>query len=706
MKNFWYKKPARFTGLFMLVILIFFHLSLSASGRTEPQASGGAVEIMWDNWGVPHIYAPDENAMFYAFGWVQMESNANAILRLYGEARCRAAEYWGEQYAESDRYLRTLRLPELAFVLVKEQKQDFKSFLESFARGINDYAASHMDEIEPELRQVLPVTVEDQFAHAIRLVHITFLAMNDNKNAEEWKLTGSNGWAVAPSRSAGGNAMLLMNPHLGWSDFFRWYEAHLSCPGFNAYGIAFIGLPVLKIAFNDNLGWTYTVNTIDACDLYELKLKDGGYIFDCKVREFERKKDTFKIKQADGTLKEQPLNLLSSIHGPVVAVKGDRALAIRMASLDQFGFLQQQYDMAKAADRTQFEASVKRLQVPMFNTLYADREGHISYLFGGRIPARKTGDFAYWQGIIDGTTSDTLWTDTLPFEDLPYVVDPDTGWLQNANDPPWFCTYPSPLNPDKFKPYISPRELPFRPQKSIKLLMSDNKISFDEMFNLISSTRLELADRLLDDLGDAVMACGSGDTLAAMKVLGAWDRCTNTDSKGAALFINWILEMGKEYFAKPWDEKQPITTPDGLKDQKAAVEALGRAAVKTMEAFGSLDEEWGKENRLILADKNYPGIGCSGYYGVFNVIRYIAGESGPAYAVAGTTSCIVVEFSNPPKAKGIMVYGNSSNKNSKHYGDQLQLFSNKQYRDIYFSKDDVAAHIEKKEMIRIDKNRD
>jgi acyl-homoserine-lactone acylase len=701
--NFSYSKQIVQFHSFICSICIFVcfafpHVLLKADAQ---HAERNTVEIIWDIWGVPHIYAPDENSMFYAFGWAQMESHAEAILRLYGEARGRAAEYWGEQYAQSDSYLRTMGLPELAASMTKAQEPGFKKCLESFASGMNEYAEQHINEISPELRQVLPVTVQDQMAHTIRLVHFTFLGMNDMKSAEKWNQMGSNGWAIGPGHSASGHAMLLINPHLGWSDFFRWYEVHLSSPGYDAYGICFIGIPVMKIAFNENMGWTYTVNTIDACDLYELKLKDGGYIYDGKVVEFKKRSDIIKIKNTDGTVREEAITLLSSIHGPVISVKGGKALAIRIASLDQPGFLQQQYDMAKCVDLKQFEAVLRRMQVPMFNLLYADRDGHITYLFGGRIPRRSIGDFNLWQGILDGTTSGTLWTDTHPFEDLPYVVDPDTGWLQNANDPPWFCTYPSPLSADKYPAYFAPRDLPFRPQKSIKLLMSGDKISFDELLKLTSSTQLELADRLLDDLVDAVMAHGDATAKEAMKVLAAWDRSADACSRGSMLFQNWITELGEDYFKIPWDEKRPIETPEGLKDPKAAVEALERAIRITRERFGSLDVEWGKVNKLKVASKEFPGIGSSGLYGIFNVIKYKAGENGISYSVAGGTSCFVVEFSKPLKAKGLTIYGNSTRKDSKHIGDQLGLFADKQYRDIYFTKQEVANHLEKREILRI-----
>lgn len=111
--------------------------------------------------------------------------------------------------------------------------------------------------------------------------------------------------AIRPSRSASKNALLLTNPHLPWTDFFIFYEAHLNAPGFNAYGVSLVGFPTLNIAFNQYLGWTHTVNTIDASDRYELTLTADGYPLDGTTIPFEKKSDTIKIRQDDGTMQEE-----------------------------------------------------------------------------------------------------------------------------------------------------------------------------------------------------------------------------------------------------------------------------------------------------------------------------------------------------------------------------------------------------------------
>ena len=270
-----------FRHLFTAILLVLFISSIRAQKNTE---------ILWDNYGVPHVYASSSADMYYAFGWSQMQSHANLLLQLYGEARGKASEYWGEKYFASDKMIRLFELPELAARHYAMQKPEGKQHLDAFVKGVNDYAVKHAGEISADMKKVLPVTVADVLSHQTRVIFLEFMASDNLYGVREELAKGSNSYAIAPSRSASGNAMLVANPHLPWNGFFLFYEAHLSSPGFNAYGVSLIGLPMLNIAFNENLGWTHTVNVIDACDSYELELKDSGYILDGTVNKFKKRR--------------------------------------------------------------------------------------------------------------------------------------------------------------------------------------------------------------------------------------------------------------------------------------------------------------------------------------------------------------------------------------------------------------------------------
>jgi acyl-homoserine-lactone acylase len=374
--------------VFVLALLTYTYSSTALADTYSPATKIERTEILWDIYGVPHIYGKDVKSLFYAFGWAQMQSHSNLILRLYGQARGRASEYWGKEYLESDRWVRTMGVPDRARKWYEAQNPTFRSYLDAFASGINSYALEHTELIDDEVEVVLPINAVDLLAHVQRAIHFTFVVdpkrvanLVHEEHTSSFNALGSNAWAIAPARSESGNAILLANPHLPWSDLFLWNEAQLTAPHIDAYGATLVGFPVLVIAFNDHLGWTHTVNTIDGWDAYELTLAPGGYRFDGKIQAFDTEEKTLKVKQDDGNLHEEKLVVRRSIHGPIVADKDGKAIALRVVGLDQPGILKQWWDMGCATNLDEFEAALRNLQVPMFTVMYADRDGHIMHLF-------------------------------------------------------------------------------------------------------------------------------------------------------------------------------------------------------------------------------------------------------------------------------------------------------------------------------------
>ncbi|TBR57070.1 acylase [Westiellopsis prolifica IICB1] len=689
------RKSRRVLPLILSLIMVLFVGSQTIAVPTK------STEILWDTFGVPHIYGKDNQSAFYAFGWSQMQSHGNLLLRLYGQARGQAAEYWGEEYIKSDQWVLTTGIPERARVWYKAQNPTFRSYLDAFAAGINAYASQNPKLIDDEVEVVLPVKPEDVMAHLHRVLNFTFVANPEQvlELSKEKLPAGSNGWAIAPSHSTSGKAMLLANPHLPWSDLFLWYEAQITAPGIDAYGATLVGIPVLAIAFNNNLGWTHTVNTYDGWDVYELTLAGKGYRFDNKVRNFDTKTLSLKIKQKDGSLQEQPLVVKTSVHGPVVTEKNGKALALRVAGLDRPGVLQQWWDMARSQNLKQFETALKRLQLSMFTVMYADREGHIMHLFNGQVPVRSQGDFAYWQGVIPGDTSKNLWTKIHPYQDLPRIVDPKSGWLQNTNDPPWTTTFPAAINPDNYPPYMAPRFMDFRSQSSVRMLAEDKKISFDEMVAYKHSTRMELADRILDDLIPAARKYGNDLGRRAASVLEVWDRQANAESRGGVLFAFWVQQIDLDKtFSKPWSEKSPLTTPDGLANPQSAVATLQTVAAQLEKTYGKMDVAWGDVFRLRLGNVDLPGNGGDGNLGIFRAINFAPGEKGQFQAVAGDSYVAAIEFSNPVRAMVLTTYGNATQPGSRHTSDQLQMFVNKKLRPVWRDRATILGHLEERQV--------
>jgi len=685
---------------FRLAVLAFV-LAAAVTACSAPPRS--RAEILWDRYGIPHVFADDDAGLAYGLGWAQMRNHADLILRLYGEARGRAAEYWGDEYLEGDRWVRRMGVPRRAAQWAAALDSRERELMDAFVAGVNAYARAHPGEVADDVEVVLPIEAADVIAHTMRVIQFEFITSREAADAavERWE-GGSNAWAIAPSRSASGHAMLLANPHLPWSGFYRWFEAHLVAPGLDGYGATLVGMPELAIAFNDALGWTHTVNTLDGADLYELTLAEGGYRWDQGVRPFDEDEEIITVRTPTGSTREERLVVRRSIHGPVVAERDGKALALRVVGLDTPHLVGQYWDMIRARNLAEFEGAVSRLQMPFFTVMYADRDGRILHLFGGLTPVRPDGDWD-WSGLIPGDDPGTLWSAALPYVNLPRVVDPPSGWLQNANDPPWTTTFPPAIDADQYPRWVAPRFMHFRAQRSAGLLDADDSITFEELVTYKHSTRMELADRILDDLLPLARTKG-GVVAEAAAVLERWDRTADRDSRGAVLFERFWREYARLTrdagpFRTPWNEAAPRTTPAGLADPAEAVRALQAAALTLDLERRPLDVPWGQVYRLRRDEVDLPANGGPGDLGIFRVVGFREDDDGRYAAVGGDSFVAVVEFGALPRALALLAPGNATQRGSAHRADQLRLFADKRLRPVWRTREEIEANQEMRERV-------
>ncbi|RYG37504.1 MAG: acylase [Burkholderiales bacterium] len=705
---------------FAALLLAVAAATVTSCATTAPaaiyvQATPTRNEILWDSYGVPHVFGEDAAAVFYGFGYAQAQSHGNEIFRLYGEARGKGAEYWGQKYEDTTVYLIKNDVPARAMRWYDAQQPQFKSNLDAFAKGMNDYAAAHPDQISDDVAQVLPVSGVDVVAHAHRLMNFVYVAppgraggegepSDDALGIKDAALgeDGSNTWAIGPSKTANGTTMLLQNPHLSWdTGYFIYYEAHLVGPDFETYGATQIGLPIIRFAFNQQMGISNTVNGMVGATTYKLTLKDDGYVFDGKVLPFSARQATYKVRNADGSLATKAIDIRSTVHGPVFERPDGTATALRVAGLDRPGMLHQYFDMVTAKSYADFTSAMQRLQVPTFNISYADRDGHIEYVFNGLAPKRKSGDLAFWQGLVPGDSSDYLWTETHPYEDLPRVTDPETGFVQNTNDAPWFPSWPTPIKASDYPPYFAPVNAPesMRSQNALKMIAENEKIELETFMALKLSTRSLLADRTLPDLLAAAGNESDPEIQTAVKLLGEWDRTYSKDNRAGLLFEEWArLFAGPRFadtsnFAIAFSADKATSTPSGIKDAAAGVDMLKKAIATTKAKYGAIDRLFGDVSRFKLGDVDAPGDGHVGGLGPFRVITWgPLNASGRRYPQHGETWVGMIEFSTPIKAYGLMSYGNARQPGTRHYSDQLQMLSDHEFRELWLRREQIEAH--------------
>jgi len=700
----------RFFGIGTLAALA--GLAIAAPGSAHDAAHPSAVTIDWDQWGVPHIEAASAEGASYALGWAMARGRPDQLLELMGQGRGRAAELWGEDYFAGDALMWRFGIPQAIDALYDAQGADYQARLEAFAGGVNAYAAAHPEAIDDVRERVLPVTGRDVIGHAQRTLNLIFMAGGELQGLErrlaeatprpgqvEDDGNGSNGWAIAPSRSESGHALLLINPHLPWDGVFTWFEAHLRSPGLNAYGAALLGQPFTSIMFNEHLGWTHTVNDRDAVDVYALPLADGGYRFGGEVRAFDDSAVVLRVRGEDGTISERRLPIRRSVHGPVLAVRGGTAYAMRVAGVADPAYaatFAQYGDMAAATGRAEWEAAFSRLQLPMFNAVFADDSGDILYVSNGLHPARPRGDADFWAGVVDGSDPSLLWTGYLPYERLLRVADPASGFVQNSNEPGFTATMPPALDPADFPAdFVSPY-MRTRPQHGLEILLGDGSISFDELIDYSRDTRLTLADNVLDDLIAAARADSRDQALRAADVLARWDRRSNVESRGAALFSLWTFAYaaspgGFEY-DRPWSFDAPMAWPEGIGNEAAAVEALVATAGRIEGAGAPIDVAWGAVAQVPDGEgATMPSSLGIGGAGAFRVGFFSPREDALTFAFNGGTSYVAaVEFGDTVRAEAILPYGNFAVR-PEGVMSQYPLFARGEYRTVNFTPEAIEA---------------
>lgn len=697
------------------LVLVAFVMSAALGCSTAPDTSTSVPErneILWDTYGVPHVYGRDMAAVFHGYGYAQARNHGDEILRLYGEARGRGAEYWGEAYEATAVWVLKNDIPARAQQWHDAQDPTFRTYLDAFARGITDYAAAEPDAIHPDVRIVLPVTGVDVIAHAHRLMNFTYVAspgMGGEGDAPAADVDrqgdigedGSNTWAVSGATTASGATMLLQNPHLSWNlNYFTYVEAHLVGPGFEVYGATQIGLPIIRFAFNRQMGISNTVNGVLGATAYQLTLRDDGYVFDGAVRPFEVRTTSYRVRAADGTTVEKPLEVRSTVHGTVFVRPDGTVVALRVAGLDRPGMLHQYFDMTSAPSYEAFTAAMRRLQVPTFNISYADRDGNVEYIFNGIVPKRATGDHAFWRGLVPGDSSEYLWTEVHAYDDLPRVTNPPAGFVQNSNDPPWFPSWPTSIRASDYPSYMAPQTPEsMRAQNALGMIADNEQITFERFMELKLSTQSLLADRTVPDLVAAAAADPSPDMQAAVRLLGAWDRHYTADNRAGLLFEEWARLFagpgftGVDNYAVPFDPARATSTPSGIKDPAAAVAMLREAIATTTSKYGALDRVFGDVSRFALGDVDLPGDGHVGGLGPFRVMTWgPLDERGRRYPQHGETWVAMVEFTTPLKARGLMSYGNARQPGTRHRSDQLGHLARREFRTLWLDRADIEAN--------------
>ncbi len=640
-------------------------------------ASNAQTSITWDEWQVPHITSDNVDSLYFHLGFAQMELHANLILKNYGQSRGKASEYWGSEHNGKDHLIWKLNIPYRASEWYDLQSDENKRTINAFVDGINHFASVNPDRINSEMKQVLPVKVEDIFSFLQTSYHLNVGAFNLQSNLENWKSAGSNAWAISPEKSASGNSMLMMQPHPPWLDEYRFTEFHLTHPEFNVYGIATVGQPTIAMGFNEHLGWGLTFNQVDAHDLIEVEKKEDGYLFDGEILKFDSTPYQFTTNDESGTRIEEGF-IKKSIHGYVIEETQETALILRLSGLDRPFMADQFFNMMKSENRQQFEEALTSLQLPLQNIVYADKAGEILYVYNGIVPKRSIDNYGYWNQILDGSDPNNLVQEYFEYSELPKFANPTSGFIANANNSPRTSTFPFEIQLGQYPFYLAPPYMDLRAQNSLKLLSSKPKISFDDIERLQASTHNYLADLVIDDLIEFYNSSTDSLINVAISILKNWDKTMDHNSVGSALFSEWFMNQ-QDIFVNPWNPGAPMDTPNTLSFE--AKNAFKETVYRFNDTYADLSLSWGDIHLINFNGNMYPSNLGLGEMGAIHAGFYHPLPNGRKILIGGVSYSLIVEFGEEIQAKALMPYGNSTeNPSSK----QLEMMLSKQLRTVNF----------------------
>jgi penicillin amidase/acyl-homoserine-lactone acylase len=666
------------------------------------------VRILRDEFGVPHIYGRTDADVAYGLGFAHSEDDFATIQTVILATRGRLASAKGLASAPIDYMARLMGVWKLVEARYDtDLAPETRAIAEAHAAGFNHYAALHPERVLPG---VIPATGKDVVAGFVFRTPMFYgfqrqvLALFDDERSASsgprqgqlalWMPSwvgsslgsiGSNAIAVGPARSTDGATRLLVNSHQPYTGPVAWYEARLkSEEGWDMAGGVFPGSPVILHGHNRHLGWASTVNRPDLVDVYSLEINPENrnqYRFDGEWRDLEVGEAEISVRIFGRLRWTVRRDLLRSVHGPVIR-RDHGTYALRYAGMDEIRQLEQYYRLGKARNFDEWRAAMAMQALPNINYVYADREGNVAYFYNATLPLRAEG--YDWQAVLPGDTSETLWSEFLPFEELPQLVNPPSGFVANSNHTPFRATT-GPGNPDPadFSPSFGiETDMTNRGLRALELFGADPSISREEFRRYKFDKRYSEKSHVAGIVAEVLAAELPDDPLLAeaRRVLAAWDLSADAENRGAAL---GILTATPVVLAELRGEEPPDTVQSFIE------------AARTLERHhGRVDPPWGQVNRLRRGGLDLP---VGGGPDTLRAIQSFDLEGDGTYtANSGDCYVMFVEWDSQGRlrSESIHQFGSATlDESSPHYADQVPLFVAERTKRVHLEEAQLRLHL-------------
>jgi acyl-homoserine lactone acylase PvdQ len=496
---------------------------------------------------------------------------------------------------------------------------------------------------------------------------------------------------MQPSRSSEKVPTVLVTCQAQFDGPVKLYEAHLSSDsGTDVYGATFPGLPAMYVGCNCDIAWGFTPNAPDVADTLMFRLRSlSPLLYTYMDRPFACWVEPTRFGIGDspaGSGQIVPRELAYSHAGPVVSIAEMTAEVLTMAGWRDINGLEQWLRVNRARSVSDFRTALAKMQVPSLNAVCADRQGRIFYAYCAK-SSRKS-DQIDWRFPVDGNHIETEWMGWLPFDKLPQISDPPTGFVQSGNGVPWRTAGQSLLDPTDFPPYLVEDLESIRTDRILEIMQARQVLSLDSAKDIAWDTVVPFAYNAVQMIAAAHSSewreyeDARGSMLLAVQMLQKWDRRVTPDSKEAMLFATWWREYRAKFPQMPDVGVVRALTKPGRQQVAASMPALKRAVGFMTERYGRLDVPWGEVRRFRYEQHEFPVGGSA----ALHTVHQTAPEPGPSWAVefagSGDVYKMVVQLRETPDVYSVTPFGNASAPASPHVADQMELYSNQQLKFV------------------------
>ena len=669
----------------LLLLLLLFTTTISYS-----QINPENIDIVRDQFGIPHIFGKTDAEVAYGLAWANAEDDFNTIQEAYLAGNAMLSNYIGLKGAPADFITQFIGSKELIDEKIGEISNDYLKVISAYAQGLNSYAEKNPDKVL--YKKLFPITPKMMMMYSQLQLFISNQGADwagrilNNDTQDDYldqNLTGSNVIAMNSNKTDNGETFLAINTHQPLEGPTSWYEVHLNSEeGTNIIGTLYPGTPHILIGVNENLGWSHTVNYPDKTDVFKLRMVDNKkYIVDGEEYELEKLKAKIHIKILGIPIKINR-KYFKSIYGPTLKNKLGY-YSIRTPTFFNVRALEQWWRMGKSKNFTEFYNTLKMKQIPGFNIGYADKYDTIFYISNGIIPKRAEG--FNWKGIVPGDTKKTLWTDYYDIEDLPQVIQPKAGFIYDANHSPFKSTSAE-ENPKEedysermgYETYDNNRST-----RLIELIESYDKISYEDFKDIKydNSFPTKFNYSFMDiSVIENLTIDPNNDLFEILDIIQKWNRKTDIYSQGAGVYGVLYYQLIRNY-------RNEIQTNNNTVSEETLLSAMVDTNSYLIDNFGSINITLGDFQKLVRGDKELP------IWGLPDVITAMSSrpyKDGNRVVNQGESYIGLVRFNERgPILESVISYGNSDNPNSDHYTDQMELYSKFKTKKMTFDKENI-----------------